>query len=118
MFGRCEDNAGSLRIVEPGDGGDACASCGLPAEIAAADSTAGVVGPNAGVQQLATGGTLVLRRMARLLSGASNPATEVTELKTGMLLFPTGSADGSMLNVEDEMGNKGGVPAAAVEIAQ
>ena len=37
--------------------------------------------PNAGVQQLAAGGTLVLRRMARLLPGAGDPATEVTELK-------------------------------------
>lgn len=92
------------------------------AAIAAADSSAEAIAdavePSSGVQQLATGGTLVLRRMARLLSGASNQATVVAELKTGMLLFPTGSADGSMLNVEDEMGNKGWVPAAAVETAQ
>lgn len=74
--------------------------------------------PGAAVQQLASGGTLVLRRMARLLSGASNQAGVVAELKAGMLLFPTGSAEGSMLNVEDEMGNKGWVPAAAVETAQ
>lgn len=98
------------------------AAPGAAAAITAADTAAEVVAdavePNAGVQQLATGGTLVLRRMARLLSGASNQATVVAELKTGMLLFPTGSADGSMLNVEDEMGNKGWVPAAAVETAQ
>ena len=74
--------------------------------------------PGAAVQQLASGGTLVLRRMARLLSGASNQAAVVAELKAGMLLFPTGSAEGSMLSVEDEMGNKGWVPAAAVETAQ
>lgn len=70
-----------------------------------------------GVRRLAGSGTLVLRRMARLLSAASSQATAVAELRSGMLLYPTGSAEGSMLEVEDEMGNKGWVPAAAVETA-
>lgn len=82
------------------------------------ETAVAAVEPGAAAQQLASGGTLVLRRMARLLSGASNQAAVVAELKAGMLLFPTGSAEGSMLNVEDEMGNKGWVPAAAVETAQ
>ncbi|MGE8212012.1 MAG: CsgG/HfaB family protein [Stenotrophomonas sp.] len=71
----------------------------------------------AGAAQLARAGTLVLRRMARLLTGASNQSEAIAELKTGMLLFPTGTIEGSMLEVEDEMGNKGWVPAAAVESA-
>lgn len=60
------------------------------------------------------GASLVLRRTARLLSMASNQAETVAELRTGMLVFPTGTQEGNMLEVEDEMGNKGWVPAAAV----
>lgn len=66
------------------------------------------------ISKLASGGTLALRRTARLLSGASSQAETVAELAAGMLVFPTGNTQGSMLEVEDEMGNKGWVPSAAV----
>lgn len=66
------------------------------------------------LRQLAATGTLELRRTARLLSGASSQAGTVAELATGMLVFPTGNIQGNMLEVEDEMGNKGWVPSAVV----
>ncbi|MGE8279613.1 MAG: hypothetical protein ACN6O2_04185, partial [Stenotrophomonas sp.] len=87
----------------------------IPAPVAGAPSAGAAKA--GGVEQLARGGTLVLRRVARLLAGANSQSQAVAELKTGMLLFPTGSTEGSMLEVEDEMGNKGWVPAAAVESA-
>jgi len=64
------------------------------------------------LRQLAATGTLELRRTARLLSGASSQAGTVAELAAGMLVFPTGNIQGNMLEVEDEMGNKGWVPSA------
>ncbi|MGH8055398.1 MAG: CsgG/HfaB family protein [Stenotrophomonas sp.] len=70
------------------------------------------------IDKLASGGTLALRRTARLLAAASSQAAAVAELAAGMLLFPTGNKQGSMLEVEDEMGNKGWVPAVAVIIAE
>ena len=66
------------------------------------------------LRQLAATGTLELRRTARLLSGASSQAGTVAELAAGMLVFPTGNIQGNMLEVEDEMGNKGWVPSAVV----
>lgn len=66
------------------------------------------------LRKLAATGTLELRRTARLLSGASSQAGTVAELAAGMLVFPTGNIQGNMLEVEDEMGNKGWVPSAVV----
>lgn len=63
------------------------------------------------------GQTLVLRRTARLLALPSSDAAVVADLRTGMLLFPTGTRDGVMLEVEDEMGQRGWVPSAAVSLA-
>lgn len=71
------------------------------------------VGQGAGGAQSA-GDTMVLRRTARLLAAASSQSETVAELSVGMLVFPTGNAQGSMLEVEDEMGNKGWVPLAAM----
>lgn len=62
--------------------------------------------------------TLVVRRIARLLAAADSQSATVVELKAGMMVFPTGARDGVMVEVEDEMGNKGWVPNAAVTGAQ
>lgn len=96
---------------------EADASAYEPAPTPATAAPQAPAAAGAGAAQLARAGTLVLRRMARLLTGASNQSEAIAELKTGMLLFPTGTTEGSMLEVEDEMGNKGWVPAAAVESA-
>lgn len=68
----------------------------------------------------ASGGdqTLVVRRLARLLAAADSRAETVAELQAGMMVFPTGAREGVMVEVEDEMGNKGWVPDAAVISAQ
>lgn len=76
---------------------------------------AAVIRPGASV--LAGAGTLVMRRLARLLAQPSIQADVVTELREGMLVFPTGASEGALLEVEDEMGNRGWVPSAAVEVA-
>jgi len=62
--------------------------------------------------------TLALRRTARLLAEPDSGAAVVAELRTGMLLFPTGTNQGAMIEVEDEMGQRGWVPQAAVTVAQ
>ena len=62
--------------------------------------------------------TLELRRTARLLAEPSSAAGVVAELRAGMLLFPTGTRQGAMIEVEDEMGQRGWVPQAAVTVAQ
>jgi len=94
--------------------GEVGAVRGMPLEAAAVPPVADVA-PDAqlALRQLAASGTLELRRTARLLSGASSQAGTVAELATGMLVFPTGNIQGNMLEVEDEMGNKGWVPSAA-----
>jgi len=95
--------------------GEVGAVRGMPLEAAAVPPVADVA-PDAqlALRQLAASGTLELRRTARLLSGASSQAGTVAELATGMLVFPTGNIQGNMLEVEDEMGNKGWVPSAVV----
>ena len=95
--------------------GEVGAVRGMPLEAAAVPPVAAVP-PDAqlALRQLAASGTLELRRTARLLSGASSQAGTVAELATGMLVFPTGNIQGNMLEVEDEMGNKGWVPSAVV----
>lgn len=82
--------------------------------VAMNSSPAAAVQSPALANDIVAGASLVLRRTARLLSMASNQAETVAELRTGMLVFPTGGKEGNMLEVEDEMGNKGWVPAAAV----
>lgn len=89
--------------------GEVGAVRGMPLEAAAMPPDAQLA-----LRQLAASGTLELRRTARLLSGASSQAGTVAELATGMLVFPTGNIQGNMLEVEDEMGNKGWVPSAVV----
>ncbi|MCL7715026.1 CsgG/HfaB family protein [Stenotrophomonas mori] len=62
--------------------------------------------------------TLVVRRITRLLAAADSQAETVAELRTGMLVFPTGAREGVLVEVEDEMGNKGWVPEVAVNSVQ
>jgi curli biogenesis system outer membrane secretion channel CsgG len=86
--------------------------------VSAEESEAGPGSTESLVSRLAKGGTLALRRTARLLAGASSQAEMVAELAMGMLVFPTGNTQGSMLEVEDEMGNKGWVPSVAVSATE
>ncbi|WP_313492948.1 CsgG/HfaB family protein [Stenotrophomonas sp.] len=79
-----------------------------------------VVGQNvvAGGQMAATAGTMMLHRMARLLTQPDSQSTVVAELKPGMLAYPTGGRNGGMIEVDDEMGNRGWLPSAVLGIKQ
>jgi len=104
--------AASLPLPVPGE---VEAVPGLPVAPTAVPAVVdGVPDAQLALKQLAGAGTLALRRTARLLSGANSQAGTVAELATGMLVFPTGNIQGNMLEVEDEMGNKGWVPSAVV----
>ena len=66
---------------------------GLPADASAAN-----------VAQAVT-----LTRPGRLLSSADGSGGAVRDLEPGMLLYPTGTRQGTMWEVEDEVGNRGWV---------
>ncbi|WP_269792215.1 CsgG/HfaB family protein [Stenotrophomonas sp. Iso1] len=72
----------------------------------------------AGGQMAATAGTMILHRMARLLSHPDSQAAVVAELKPGMLAYPTGGRNGGMIEVDDEMGNRGWLPSAVLGAKQ
>lgn len=88
----------------------------MPAQ-APAQAEPQAVAPARDVAGLVQAQTLQVRRAARLLAQPSAGAEAVGELRPGMLLFPTGTHEGALIEVEDEVGNRGWVPAAAVEAA-
>src|SRR5690606_16451776 len=52
---------------------------------------------------------VTLNRPGRLLRSADGSGGAVRDLEPGMLLYPTGTREGSMWEVEDEVGNRGWV---------
>jgi len=97
----------------------AVAPAAVPMAVAAAPAPAPApaAAPARDVAGLVQAQTLQVRRAARLLAQPSAGAEAVGELRPGMLLFPTGTHEGALIEVEDEVGNRGWVPAAAVEAA-
>jgi curli biogenesis system outer membrane secretion channel CsgG len=57
-------------------------------------------------------------RAGRLLGNAQGTGAAVRSLEPGMLLYPTGNAEGTMREVEDELGNKGWVSSNMIEQAK
>lgn len=75
---------------------------GLPADASAANSSQAVTMLKAG----------------RLLANSKGTGAAVRDLEPGMLLYPTGQKDGTMWEVEDEMGNKGWVNSTSMQLAK
>ncbi|WMJ71505.1 CsgG/HfaB family protein [Stenotrophomonas sp. 24(2023)] len=61
---------------------------------------------------------LRVTKPARLLGNAKGTGAAVRSLDPGMLLYPTGSKEGMMWEVEDELGNKGWVNSTNTELAK
>jgi len=76
-----------------------------------AQAALGAVAQSASGQAAAT---LMVNRMARLLSQPDSNATVLAELKPGMLAYPTGGRNGGMIEIDDEMGNRGWLPAVVL----
>ncbi len=55
---------------------------------------------------------------ARLLGNAKGTGKAVRDLDPGALLYPTGNKSGAMIEVEDELGNKGWISSNFVELAK
>ena len=55
---------------------------------------------------------------ARLLGNAKGTGKAVRELDPGSLLYPTGNRDGAMIEVEDELGNRGWISSNFIELAK
>ncbi len=55
---------------------------------------------------------------ARLLANAKGTGKAVRELDPGSLLYPTGVKEGAMIEVEDELGNKGWISSNFIELAK
>ena len=55
---------------------------------------------------------------ARLLGNAKGTGKAVRELDPGALLYPTGNRDGAMIEVEDELGNRGWISSNFIELAK
>lgn len=57
-------------------------------------------------------------RAGRLLKASNGKGAAVRDLDPGMLLYPTGKKAGTMIEVEDELGNAGWVSSNLVELAK
>jgi len=75
---------------------------GLPQDASAANSSQAVT----------------MLKPGRLLGNAKGTGAAVRELEPGMLLYPTGTREGTMWEVEDEMGNKGWVNSTLMQLAK
>lgn len=75
---------------------------GLPANASAANATQAVT----------------VAKPARLLSSPNGKGKAVRSLDVGMMLYPTGQKQGTMWEVEDEMGNKGWVSSTLLELSK
>jgi curli biogenesis system outer membrane secretion channel CsgG len=58
------------------------------------------------------------KRPGRMFASASTGASVVKQLDAGAMLYPTGNKEAGMWEVEDEMGSKGWVPEAGLEVAK
>lgn len=67
----------------------------------------------AGAQQAVT-----VAKPGRLLANAKGTGKAVRDLEVGMMLYPTGTKDGVMWEVEDELGNRGWVSSTLLELAK
>lgn len=75
---------------------------GLPADASAANASQ----------------AMQVTKPARLLANAKGTGKAVRELDPGALLYPTGVKEGAMIEVEDELGNKGWISSNFVELAK
>ncbi|MEN1956006.1 CsgG/HfaB family protein [Luteimonas sp. MJ204] len=75
---------------------------GLPSDASAANATQAVS----------------MTRPGRLLKAADGRGGAVRDLDPGMLLYPTGLKDGTMWEVEDELGNRGWVNSTQLSLAR
>nr|WP_242629179.1 peptidoglycan-binding protein [Xanthomonas oryzae] len=61
---------------------------------------------------------VTVTRAGRLLGNAKGTGAAVRTLEPGMMLYPTGTKEGVMWEVEDEMGNRGLVSSAMLELSK
>ncbi len=59
-----------------------------------------------------------MSKPGRLFANSKGTGKAVRDLDPGMLLYPTGSKDGLMWEVEDELGNKGWVSSSLFQLAR
>lgn len=59
-----------------------------------------------------------VNKPGRLLKQSNGKGGSVRDLDPGMLLYPTGTKDGLMFEVEDELGNRGWVNSSTIELAR
>jgi len=61
---------------------------------------------------------VTVTKPGRLLANAKGTGTAVRTLDPGMMLYPTGTKDGMMWEVQDELGNKGWVSSTLIELSK
>ncbi|MEE7546923.1 peptidoglycan-binding protein [Xanthomonas sp. Kuri4-1] len=61
---------------------------------------------------------VTVTRPGRLLANAKGTGAAVRTLDPGMMLYPTGTKDGVMWEVEDEMGNRGWVSSTMLQLSK
>lgn len=81
----------------------------LVAELGGLPASASAASPQQAVSMLKPG---------RLLANANGKGAAVRDLEVGMMLYPTGNKQGTMWEVEDELGNKGWVSSSLLELAK
>lgn len=61
---------------------------------------------------------VTVTRAGRLLANAKGTGAPVRTLEPGMMLYPTGSKEGVMWEVEDELGNRGWVSSTLLQLSR
>lgn len=108
-------------LASGGVGGYASTEMGQVIAMAYLNAYASIVAQLGGVvadaSAAAPAQALRMVRSGRLLSDARGSG-QVRALDTGMLLYPSGGREGVMMEVEDELGNRGWVSSESVELAR
>jgi len=71
-----------------------------------------------GASAQAPGQAVTMTRAGRMYTTASPSSKVVRSLTAGMMLYPTGTKDGAMWEVKDELGNQGWVSSMGFELAK
>ena len=105
-----------------GAGGYASTEIGQVITLAYLQAYTDVVKQLGGLPENASGAcaqpAVTMARPGRLLANAQGTGSAVRALDAGMMLYPTGNKDGLMWEVQDELGNKGWVSSALLELSK
>lgn len=113
---------GGLGLGVAGVGGYANTEIGQVVTMAYLQAYTDLVGQLGGLPENASATAphqaVTMSRAGRLLANSKGTGKPIRMLDAGMMLYPTGTRDGMMWEVEDELGNKGWVSSSLLELSK